>query len=234
LLLDVPTAKRNRLLAKLPEKYRKRFIDECDTVDLEFEKIVAETGKRIAHVYFPLEGFISQITPTDGSKLELGLVGNEGMFGLPLGLGVPTSNVRGMVQGGGAALRMSAAAFRRHLESNADMRKQIGLYTFVTISQLGQTVACNRFHVVEQRLARWLLMTADRAHSPTFAITHAFLAYMLGVRRVGVTVAALALQKHGLIRYSRGKIAVLDRKGLEAASCSCYRSDLAIYKKVFG
>lgn len=234
MLLEVRTAKRNRLLAKLPEKSRQRFIAACDKVELVFEDIVAEAGKPISHVYFPTESFISQITPTDGSNLEVALAGNEGMFGVPISLGVSVSNVRAMVQGPGPALRMSAAEFGRQLEKSPELRKQMGQYTFVMLSQLGQTVACNRFHVVEQRLARWLLMSADRAHSPLFAVTQAFLAYMLGVRRVGVTVAARALQKRGLIRYSRGKLAVLDRKGLEAMACSCYRSDLAIYKKVFG
>jgi hypothetical protein len=234
LLLDVPAAKRNRLLAKLPDKFRQRFIAACDDVDLVFEDIVAEPGKTLSHVYFPTASFISQITPTDKANLEVALVGNEGMFGVPLGLGVPVSNVRGMVQGGGRALRMGAAEFRRQLEKSAELREQVGRYTFVMLSQLAQTVACNRFHVVEQRLARWLLMSADRAHSPMFPVTHAFLAYMLGVRRVGVTTAARALQGRGLIRYSRGKLAVLDRKGLEAASCSCYRSDLAVYRKIFG
>ena len=232
--LAVPAAKGNRLLAKLPEKDRKRFIAACDPVELVFEKVVAEPGETIAHVYFPTASFISQITPNHGANLEVALVGNEGMFGVPLGLGVGISNVRARVQGSGPALRMSAGEFRLQLEKSAALRKQVGRYTFVMLSQLVQTAACNRFHVVEQRLARWLLMTADRAQSPKFAITQAFLAYMLGVRRVGVTTAAGALQALGLIHYSRGKMEVLDRKRLEAKSCSCYRSDLAIYKKIFG
>jgi CRP-like cAMP-binding protein len=233
-MFDAATAKPNRLLEKLPEKYRERFIAACEPVDLAFEEILAEPGKPITHAYFPTASFISQIAPTDGENLEMALVGNEGMFGVPLGLGVSISNVRGMVQGSGPALRMSAADFRRELERSAALRKQIGRYTFVVMCQLAQTIACNRFHIVEQRLARWLLMSADRAHSPMFAVTHAFLAYMLGVRRVGVTMAARALQARGLIRYSRGRLAVLDRNGLEAACCSCYRSDLAVYKKIFG
>ena len=225
---------RNRLLARLPEKERRPFIARCDEVDLSLEEVLAEAGKPLAHAYFPIDCFISQVTPTEGMSLELSLVGNEGMFGLPLALGVPISNVNAIVQGGGKGLRMSAAEFSRQLEASKQLRKCIGTYTFVTLVQFGQTAACNRFHVVKERLARWLLMSSDRAHSSEFTVTHAFLAYMLGVRRVGVTVAAGALQADHLIRYSRGKLTVLDRKGLEAASCACYRTDLATYKKLFG
>lgn len=234
MLLEARLPQRNRLLSTLPEKYRKSFIAACEKVDLAFEQVVAEPGKPISHVYFPTESFISQITPVDGTKLEVALAGNEGMFGLPLSLGVGVSNVSAVVQGAGPALRMSATEFTRQLGKSADLRKLMGRYAFVVMGQLGQTIACNRFHVVEQRLARWLLMSADRAHSLAFAMTQAFAAYMLGVRRVGVTAAASALQSRGLIRYSRGKLAILDRKGLEAAACSCYRSDLATYKRILG
>jgi len=223
----------NRLIARLPRQDMERVVASCERVELTFEEILAQPGKPIAHVYFPIDSFISLVTPIDGTSLEVALAGDEGMFGLPLSLGVATSSVRALVQGRGPALRMSARAFQRELGQSAAMRQQIGRYTFVVMTQLAQTAACNRFHVVEQRLARWLLMTADRAHSESFHITHEFLAFMLGVRRAGVTKAASALQTSGLIQYKRGNLDILNRKGLERASCGCYRSDIATYDKAF-
>jgi CRP-like cAMP-binding protein len=233
MLLQGPVPKHNRLLARLPEKQRRLFIAACDEIQLSLEEVLAEAGKPLEYAYFPLDCFISQVAADEAMPLEIALVGNEGMFGAPLGLGVGISHVKAIVQGSGSALRMRAAEFRRQLDGSKELRKCVGAYTFVTLVQLGQTAACNRFHVVKQRLARWLLMSADRAHSPEFAMTHAFLAYMLGVRRVGVTVAAGHLQAEHLIRYSRGKLTVLDRKGLEEAACNCYRTDLATYQKAF-
>jgi CRP-like cAMP-binding protein len=223
----------NRLLARLPRQDMERVVANCERVELVFEEIVAQPGKPIAHVYFPINSFISLVTPIDSTSLEVALAGDEGMFGLPLSLGIATSNVRGLVQGQGSALRMSAKAFQRELSQSAALRQQLGRYTFVIMTQLAQGAACNRFHVVEQRLARWLLMTADRAHSESFHITHEFLAFMLGVRRAGVTKAASALHKSGLIQYTRGNLDILNRKGLERASCGCYRADVTTYDRAF-
>jgi len=189
----------------------------------------------LSHVYFPTGCFISLIMPIDASAaLEVGMVGAEGMFGLPLALGVDVSPVRAVVQGAGSALRMDAAIFRRELARSEALQRQIDRYVFVQLSQLAQTAACTRFHVVEARLARWLLMTQDRAISGKFHVTQEFLAYMLGVRRVGVTKAASSLQARRLIRYSRGNITVLDRRGLKAAACGCYRADLESYDRMLG
>ena len=156
------------------------------------------------------------------------------MFGIPLVLGVDVSPVRAVVQGAGPALRMDAVTFGRELKRSPALQREIDRYVFVHLSQLAQTAACTRFHVVEARLARWLLMTQDRAHASTFHVTQEFLAFMLGVRRVGVTKAAMSLQKRNLIHYSRGNIAVLDRRGLKAASCGCYKADREAYDRILG
>lgn len=225
----------NMLLAALPEGDRERVMAGCDAVELTFSDVLYAPKERLRHVYFPIGSFISLVMPVDDvSALEVGLVGNEGMFGLPLVLGVDMSPVRAVVQGAGSALRMDAVTFCRELKRSPALQLGIDRYVFVHLSQLAQTAACTRFHVVEARLARWLLMTQDRAHAPTFNITHEFLAFMLGVRRVGVTKAATSLQKRELIRYHRGKITVLDRRGLKAASCGCYKADRDAYIRVLG
>jgi CRP-like cAMP-binding protein len=150
------------------------------------------------------------------------MVGNEGMAGMPFILGVGVSGVRALVQGAGAALRMEAAAFRAEFDHNRGLQQALYRYTYALMAQISQTAACNRFHGAEERLARWLLMTRDRVHSDRFALTHAFLAHMLGLRREGVTEAASALKRRGLIAYARGQIHILNSKALASATCSCY------------
>ena len=222
----------NRLLQALPSSDLRRVLADCETVEVAFAEVLYTAGERLSHVYFPISSFISLIMPIDdASSLEVGLVGNEGMFGIPLALGVDVSPVRAVVQGAGSALRMSAASFCYELGRSPALQREIDRYVFVHVSQLAQTAGCTRFHVVEARLARWLLMTQDRAHANTFHVTQEFLAFMLGVRRVGVTKAASALQDRKLIRYSRGDITVLDRRGLKAASCGCYKADRASYDR---
>lgn len=225
----------NRLLTRLPRKDRQRFLAGCEPVYLDFAQILAEPGERIRHVYFPTESFISLVTAIDGcSSLEVGLVGDEGMLGISLVLGMDVSPLHALVQGEGPALRMAAAAFQRALDQSPALQRGLKRYLYVQMRQLAQTAACTRFHVLEARLARWLLMTQDRAHADEFHVTHQFLAYMLGVRRVGVTKAAMSLQFQDLIRYHRGNITILDRGRLEVASCGCYAADKAAYARWMG
>ena len=225
----------NRLLAALPNKDRQRFLAGCEPVELAFADVLAEPGEPIRYVYFPTKSFITLVAKIDGhAHLEVGLVGDEGMLGSALTLGLDVSPLHALVQGSGQALRMDAARFVRELEQSPELQRVLKSYLYITMVQLAQTAACTHFHVVEARLARWFLMTQDRAHSNQFHVTHEFLAYMLGVRRVGVTRAATSLHNQKLINYSRGDITILDRRGLKAVSCGCYEMDNAIYARVMG
>ena len=232
---DKPAAAANLLISRLPTFERQRLIGACDTVELALADVLCEPGERIPYVYFPTSSFISLVAPLAGRAcLEVGLAGNEGMLGVSLMLGIDVSPVQGLVQGAGAALRMRAAPFRREVQNSLALRSRLNRYVYVLMSQLAQTAACTRYHVVEARLARWLLMCRDRAGSDHLRITHVFLALMLGVRRAGITKAAASLQRRNLIRYHRGAIAILDPAGLEAAACSCYRIDRNTYTRVMG
>jgi len=214
----------NLLLAALPRKSYAELLPALTPVVLKFGDVLYEPRQSIDQVYFPGNSMVSLLTLVeDHLALEVGLVGLEGVVGAPLALGVERSPVRALVQGGGSALRMSAGSFRSALRRSPLLQRSLLRYVHALMSQVTQTAACNRFHLVEARLARWLLMTRDRMRSSEFRLTQDFLAHMLGVRRVGVTEAAGALQRRKLIEYSRGVIRILNDRGLEAAACSCYR-----------
>jgi CRP-like cAMP-binding protein len=229
------TPAHNRLLAALPALARRKVLARCEQIELAVASVLCEPGERIRHVFFPIDSVISLVAPSAGAaSLEVGLVGDEGVMGLSLMLGVSVAPFRGLVRGAGRAWRMEAADFLRELDRSPALRRKLSQYLYVTMIQLAQAAACTRFHVIEARLARWLLMTRDRAHANRFPITHDFLAYILGVRRVGITRAASSLQQRNFIRYSRGDLRILDGRGLESASCGCYAADKSTYRRVMG
>jgi CRP-like cAMP-binding protein len=230
-----PSRPDNLLLAALPAADRRRLLVGREPVDLVVTTTLVEVGDTTRYAFFPLDSVVSLLAPLDGStQLEVGLAGNEGMVGTELTLGVRIAPLRALVQGAGSAWKVDAATLVRELARSPALRRVLHRYVYVSLSQIAQTAACTRFHFVEPRLARWLLMTRDRAHSDSFRITHEWLAYMLGVRRVGVTRAASALQRRDLIHYTRGRLEILDVEGLEAAACGCYAAAKATYAGVFG
>ena len=225
----------NRLIALLPPGERRSLLAICEPVDLVSADILSEPGTPVRQVYFPIDGFISLVAMLEGTPgVEVGMVGREGMLGAELALGLSTAPLHSLVQGAGSAWRIDAAAFSRELAGSEALRHCLRRYVYVQMAQLATSAACLRFHQIGPRLARWLLMTHDRAHADNFHVTQEFLAYMLGVRRVGITVAAGALQRSGLIRYSRGDFTVVDRAGLQAAACGCYAAGQKSYADFMG
>ncbi|CAG0953550.1 hypothetical protein MTYP_00327 [Methylophilaceae bacterium] len=223
----------NLLLARISQKEYQRFLENCDLVELKVANVLSTHGDDIQYVYFPSSSVISLFMPINGaSDLEVGLIGNEGMLGITLMLGISAAPFNAVVQRAGTALRIAAPHFLREIEQYRALHVELKRYLYVLISQLVQTASCYRFHVVEARLARLLLMLRDRTHSGEIHITQELLAQMLGVRRVGVTKAAGSLQKKRLISYSRGHVLILDAQGLEAESCYCYQADKEIYRRI--
>ena len=214
----------NSLLAALPVKDCQSLLERLETITLTSGEVLYRPGEPIRHVYFPTDTMVSLLISADGHQaLEVGMVGREGMLGIPLALGVNESPVQAVVQGAGMALRMTSAHFRKEFQRSPHLQQEVYRYIYELMIQMTQTAACNRFHRVEARLARWLLMTRDRVRSNQFHLTQDLLSNMLGVRRVGVTKAAGDLRLRKLISYNRGEISILDGDGLEEAACQCYQ-----------
>lgn len=225
----------NHLIDALPRAERAHMLGECQRVDLTPGNVLYEPGRRIRHAWFPLSGFVSLSTQMEcRERAEIDLVGDEGMLGAALMLGVAEASQRARGLGAGTALRIGAPALRRELRRGSALRRLLNRYIHVLMRQLMQNATCIASHKIEPRLARLLLMSRDRASYDSLNITQASLAAMLGVRRVGVSGAAGALQRRGLIRYSRGRLSVTDRGGLEHAACDCYRADCASRRRWLG
>ncbi|WP_043638930.1 Crp/Fnr family transcriptional regulator [Chromobacterium haemolyticum] len=223
----------NHLIELLPRTDQLHLLEHCKLVELTLSEILCAAGDKTRYVYFPTGCFISQVAQVEGQlRLEVGMVGTEGMLGSQLALGQVTEPLHALVQGSGAVLRMSASAFSQELLRSKALQRMLNRYLYVQMLQLATSSSCMRFHQIDQRLARWLLMSQDRVHSDSFHVTHEFLSIMLGVRRVGVTMAAGLLQRSGLIEYHRGTLTVRDRSGLEASACSCYARNCHTYQSI--
>ena len=213
----------NRLLAALPRKDYQRLHALMERVPLAFAEVLYEPGDTLREVYFVNNGIVSLLSQVEnGAGLEVGMVGNEGMVGLSVFLGTDTTFCRAMVQATGSAMRMNADRLQKGLRQTGPLQCLLNRYTYTLLTQVALSATCSRFHRVEPRLARWLLMAHDRIPFDEVRVTQEFISSLLGVRRERLTEAASALQKRNLIRYSRGHIQILDRVGLEAASCTCY------------
>jgi len=223
----------NLLLAALPRAERGALLARSERVELVAGNSLNEPEERIRYVIFPAGSFVALITPMERrAQLEVALVGNEGMLGVSLILGVRTSPVLALVVGGGPAWRMDAATFSDALKRCPALARCLQRYLYVLVNLMARTAACGHFHPVEARLARWLLMMRDRAQSNRVRITHEVLAHVLGVRREGVTQAASALRRRRIIRYSRGDVEILDLARLEAVACTCYANAKEVYARV--
>jgi CRP-like cAMP-binding protein len=225
----------NALLAALPPEDMARLRQRLQPVELYFNQTLYASESAVEAVLFPESGMVSLLaTLDDGEQIEVGISGREGLVGLPLVLGDDRSLVEARVQLGGTALRIGAAAFRDEMERSPALRRLLLRYAHAFHVQVTLTAACNARHAIENRLARWLLIAHDRAETDDFAMTHEFISMMLGVRRPGVTIAAGILQKAGLVHYARGRMAIMDRHGLEAASCECYHTARREFARLLG
>jgi CRP-like cAMP-binding protein len=225
----------NRLLADLTAEDFAVLAPHLTRVEMVFRATLHDAGEPITMAYFPEQGYASMLaTLDDGEAAEVGMIGPEGIIGLPLLFGTDRSSVEAMVQSGGSALRVPAEIYQRAVEERPALRALMLRYAMTFNVQVTMTAACNGRHRVEQRLARWLLMASDRTEGDEFAMTHEFLSMMLAVRRAGVTVAAGSLQKSGFIRYEQGRIRITDRRGLEAAACECHSIVRREYERLMG
>ena len=227
-LTHIPT--QNHLLAALPENEYERLLPHLEAVSMPLGEAIYESGGRLQHVYFPTTSIVSLLyVLEDGASAELAVVGNEGVLGISLFMGGETTPNRAVVQSAGFGYRLKSSLLKEEFNRAGPLLRLLLRYTQALITQMAQTAVCNRHHSVQQQLCRWLLLSLDRLPTNTLTMTQELIANMLGVRREGVTAAAGALQRAGLISYSRGRIVVLDRPGLEGAVCECY----AVVKREF-
>jgi len=223
----------NLLIKKLPKSERKELLDKCEPFELVLSEELSVRDEPLSHAYFPRSGFISLVIDVDAyPELEVGMAGRESMLGAELVLGLAPTPWRALVQGAGKSWRIKVGALRKILDTSPALRQVMQTSLLVRLHQQTLAAGCERFHKVGPRLARWLLMSQDRAKTDTFRVTQEFLALMLGVRRVSVTVAASEFQKSGLISYRRGELTVQDRAGLKAQACSCYDADRRLFAKL--
>jgi CRP-like cAMP-binding protein len=215
----------NRILSALPTKKYKDLLSNLQPVSLNLSQVLYDAGDPVRYVYFPNNAMISLVAIREdgGRSVEVGVVGEEGMLGTSAFLGNPVAHNKALVQLAGSALRVRVDVLREAVEGGGRLHTLLHGYTQVVLTQITRSAVCNRFHNLRERLARWLLITHDHAKSDTFPMTHEFMSHLLGARRVDVTKSATALQKAKLVSYHRGKVTVVDRQGLEEASCNCYR-----------
>jgi len=225
-----PPTVRNSILLGLPPRQLQRLLPQMEVVPLKLGEELYAPGGRIRHCYFPNDGVVSLLTVLAPHKAaEVGMIGSEGVVGMSAAVGINVSRLRAVVQGDGSAMRISAANLEKEFAGSNALHRGLFRFGQSLTGQIAQTAACNRFHRTEMRLARWLLVTRDRLRSESFILTHQFLALMVGVRRPGVTTAAGSLARRGLISYTRGRIRILDSKGLQDAACECYEAVKAMY-----
>lgn len=221
---NVDTTIKNLLLAALTEKERATLLANMEAIDLSAGNVLFEAGEAIAYVYFPNDALVSLISTTrEGATIEVGMIGKEGMVGFPVLLGAATTPFRPIVQISGSLIRVPSSDVKTVFDSCGLFHSLLLRHTHVVLTQISQSAVCNRFHNVEERLSRWLLIAQDRVNSSTLQMTQEMLSAMLGTRRASVTIAARMLQKEGLIKYTRGNITILNQRGLEATACECYR-----------
>ncbi|MFT5420570.1 MAG: CRP-like cAMP-binding protein [Candidatus Endobugula sp.] len=225
----------NRLLNNLPPVEYQQILISCEKVELVCGEALCDPNEPYHFVYFPLTGFISLMASVEKHQtLGMNLIGNEGLLGVTLILDVDAVAIHGMVQGSGSALRIDRSRFQQLLNTSPTLSRRLKYYLFIVVAQLAQSATCNHFHNIEPRLARWLLMSHDRAHSNRLYITHEFLSSILGVRRSSISIAASELRRKGLINYARGEINIVNRSGLEATSCKCYAAMHEVYTRLLG
>ncbi|MEH2460989.1 Crp/Fnr family transcriptional regulator [Nostoc sp.] len=225
----------NKLLAALAASDYERLVPHLKLVSLPIGQVIYEPGEPITHVYFPQQGMVSLVTGMkDGSMVEVGIVSNEGIVGIPVILGGKTTTTKAFVQVAGIGMRMDADVLITEFDRGGAIQKLLLRYLQAIYSELAQAAACNRLHTLEERLARWLLTVSDRLESEDFPLTQEFISQMLGVRRSGVTVAASTLSRAGMIRYQRGHISIVNREDLEATSCECHQVIQGEFARLLG